>query len=158
MITLTKRNRDLLSLAHDVYFIFIWFKFLALGKSLYQLSNLSDGLNVIQSNSLFLVRLIRNYLSMTQGIQEFILLSLRDISIASLILWVLFWIIEKRNMIFITIVGPLSALVLILLSLRSPTLLTGIMRINHIGLGVMISSTFIIFYNFIILLKQVLND
>jgi len=144
-----------MQISYRVYYIFLWLQYLLLGKDLYLIQSLNDAVNILHGNSLFLIRVIQSFLATTKGWMEFLNLVFNEISIAAIILIILFYIYTDRYMIFISILVPMIGLIGILWSLRSQTFLEGVSRINMIGMMCMVMASVIILYNFLQLLKEI---
>lgn len=149
------KHRQVMQISYRVYYIFLWIQYLLLGKDLYLTQSLNDALNILHGNSLFMIRVIQSYLATTKGWIEFFVLIFNEISIAAIILIILFYIYTDQYMIYISILVPMIGLICILWSLRSQTFLEGVGRINMIGMMSMVVASIIILYNFLQLLKEI---
>lgn len=161
VIILIRDREEIIIIAHDFYFLFLWLQYLLLGVSIFKIDNLQSAISIVQTNPLWLIRIIQNYLSTTKGWMEFMSLIIKDISLAALVLFIIFWMFEKRRMILLSLLIPLIFLNFILLSLKSKTFVQGLRIVRFSGLGLSIVSVIIVgyfFFKFIVRFYSLNND
>lgn len=144
----SKFIRYAMSVAHDVYFVFFWLQMVLLGKSLYIMKDLSDGLSIVQNSNLYIINVIQNYLATTKGWMEFVSLCFRDLSLGTLILLILFHAVGKRKMMTLTYMFTMIFVLLVLLILRSANYQEGLLRMHYLGLGMIVIAAIMVGFNF----------
>jgi hypothetical protein len=147
VITLISNSKLKYGIRYTFYIVMgiYWLRMAYLGVQLYHVKTLGQAQGLLESQSVFLVQIIKNYFVSSGNWVYFFRMFLRDLSIASLALCVIWWLDDVMRhevewMVGASLVVPMAALVAFLFIMSSGTVAKGFYYGNILGMVLMFVS------------------
>lgn len=125
-----------------------WLRLAYLGVQLHHVKTFGQAQGLLENQNIFLVQVIKNYLVSSGNWLYFIRLFLRDISVPTIALWVIWWLdYDMRHEVELcvgaSIIVPVGTLVAFLFIMTSGTVAKGFYYGNILGMVLMMISLLI---------------